>query len=158
MKPFKNKPTHIIIHHAQFRGKANVQIIREWHLLRDFDDIGYHFVITGSWFDDTCQVETGRDERLIGAHTLGYNSKSIGICLTGDGDHLEFTEEQIRKLSQLVVRLMIKYDIPVKNVLGHRETFLRRINRKTCPGKLISMDEIRKHITNEWKSQYHLFP
>ena len=41
------------------------------------------------------------------------------------------------------------YPIKIKNVIGHRETWWQKLHKtKTCPGKLIDLDEIRKMLIN----------
>lgn len=144
MKKFVIKPKRIYLHTAAFRGPANEEIITKWHLARGFDDIGYHFVVVGSKYDNTSGIQTGRSLDYIGAHVSGDNCRSIGICVTGHGDFDEWTETQMGLLIPLVRDLMFKYTIEIKNVLGHREAPLRP--NKTCPGKKIDMKEIRKHI------------
>lgn len=147
MKEFKKFPTYIVLHTAAFRGKTDAKLINLWHIERDFDMIGYHIVITGSMFDDKAKVEYGRPLQFHGAHAFGFNGKSVGICMTGHGDHMEWTEAQIGLLSKVVSDLMDAYNIPMKNVIGHRNTPWEKLKRnKTCPGKLIDMDEIRKFI------------
>lgn len=72
--------TEIIIHcSATPEGKDfTVEDIRRWHLARHFADIGYHYVVyrNGS-------VHKGRAENIAGAHCLGHNANSIGICYIG---------------------------------------------------------------------------
>lgn len=53
--------------------------IRSWHVNENgWDDIGYHHIIRRSGL-----VELGRDIRAVGAHTRGFNSESVGVCLVG---------------------------------------------------------------------------
>lgn len=147
MREFKKFPTHIVLHTAAFRGKANAKIITQWHLENGWETIGYHYVITGSMFDDTASIELGRPLHYHGAHAYGFNRKSIGICVTGHGDHIEWTDIQLQLLSSLVSDLMNAYNIPLKNVIGHRDTPWEKLKRnKTCPGTLIDMNETRKFI------------
>jgi N-acetylmuramoyl-L-alanine amidase len=149
MKVFSKPITHIILHTAEFDGHADKDIIKRWHLEKGWEDIGYHWVITGSWYDEKCLTQHGRQPIYEGAHAWGYNSKSLGICMTGNGDNIEWTQEQMDALGKLVSKLMKTYQIPIENVIGHRETFVNKINpRKTCPGKLIDMKQVRKHILN----------
>lgn len=147
MKEFKKFPTHIVLHTAAFRGEANAELITQWHLENGWDDIGYHYVITGSMFDKKSKIESGRPLHYHGAHARFFNHKSIGVCVTGHGDHMEWTQAQIDNLSKLVSDLMDAYQIPLKKVIGHRDTPWEKLKRnKTCPGNLIDMNEIRKFI------------
>jgi hypothetical protein len=73
-----------------------------------FDDIGYHFVVGPGG-----GVHRGRPIDVIGAHVLGHNENTIGICVTGDNTRKEhaWNETQKRALLQLVsaIRLIIGY-------------------------------------------------
>ena len=143
----------IVIHCSDSRY-ANVNMIREWHIDGNgWSDIGYHYVIlNGEIFQDFSLsssdgslgigrnvdgdniVETGEK----GAHAYGYNSDSIGICLVGKN---EFTYKQISKLIDLVTQLMIRFKIPIENVVGHYELD----PKKTCPN--MDMSAIRTIIS-----------
>jgi N-acetylmuramoyl-L-alanine amidase len=70
----------IVVHcSATPNGKHfDVDTIRSWHAERGFKDIGYHFVI---YTDGS--VVPGRPLEKIGAHALGYNESSVGVCLVG---------------------------------------------------------------------------
>ena len=133
-------PTYIIIHTAAFDGDADIAEIRRWHLARGFADVGYHWYIRR---DGT--LEKGRVETRQGAHCKdgGMNRKSIGICFEGHGDHEKHTVAQRATLKKLHEEIKERWDIPVQNVLGHRETGAN----KTCPGNLIDMHELREFLT-----------
>lgn len=126
----------IIIHcSATPEGRDfTVAQIRQWHLARNFSDIGYHYVI---YRDGT--VHTGRSEDKIGAHTTGYNSHSIGICYIGgnatDGKTPKDTRTtaQRKALVRLVARLRKKY--PGASIHGHNE-----FANKACPSFIVKND------------------
>ena len=123
------KITEIIIHcSATPEGKDfTVEDIRRWHLARKFADIGYHYVI---YRDGS--VHKGRSEELTGAHCLGHNANSIGICYIGgvakDGKTPKDTRtpQQKTALRQLVNQLKFYY--PHATVHGHNE-----YSNKACP-------------------------
>jgi N-acetyl-anhydromuramyl-L-alanine amidase AmpD len=103
-----------------------VKEIREWHLDRDWDDIGYHFVIRR---DGT--LEVGRQLEVIGAHVKDHNDNSIGIALVGgmseEGlDEVNFTMEQYITLDMLLTDLRMRFTSA--RVTGHYE-----FSNKTCP-------------------------
>ncbi|MBU2098232.1 MAG: N-acetylmuramoyl-L-alanine amidase [Gammaproteobacteria bacterium] len=50
--------------------------IRNWRRAKGRRDIGYHWVI-----DRDGKLLADRPEAEIGAHTIGHNSETIGICL-----------------------------------------------------------------------------
>ena len=123
------KINRLIIHcSATPEGKDfTVEQIREWHLQRGFTDIGYHYVI---YRDGS--VHKGRDEKMAGAHTYGYNLNSIGICYIGGMDSSNKnpkdtrTHEQKIALRELLKLLRKKY--PEATIHGHRE-----FAAKACP-------------------------
>lgn len=147
MKEFKKFPKYIVLHTAAFRGEADAKLITEWHLENGWETIGYHYVITGSIFDEKAELQYGRQVHLHGAHAKFFNGKSLGICMTGHGDHMEWPDRQLNIMAGLVSDLMDAYDIPLKNVIGHRDTPWEKLKKnKTCPGNLIDMKEVRKFI------------
>ena len=81
--------------------------------------IGYHYVVR---LDG--RVETGRPEGRVGAHCLGHNSDSIGVCyiggLTREGRPADTrTAAQRRALRALCTTLQVRY--PGATLHGHRE-------------------------------------
>ncbi len=133
---------------------VDAAMIDRWHRERGWSGIGYHFVV----LDDRHatkpdgQVETGRSTSKNGAHVLGANGISLGICCAGHGDRRDFTQKQIVALTRLLARLAEEHGVPTENILGHRE-----VNdlvdkgvvgdsfrtTKSCPGTKVDMDAIR---------------
>ena len=135
-----NRPTHVIMHCSDSTW-GNARIVDQWHKERGFSMIGYHWVILnpfetyrelkdghGNTANDG-RIEQGRPEEALGAHCLGYNASSIGICLIGTNG--QFTSAQMATARKLVMSVCRRYGIPVKNVLGHCET--PQNGGKTCP-------------------------
>jgi N-acetylmuramoyl-L-alanine amidase len=123
----------IIIHCAATDAPGDVNIgakdIDVWHRQRGFLCIGYHFVIKRSG-----EVETGRHVNVVGAHVLGENHDSIGICMVGGGSKKEtndFTPEQWTALESLVRSL--KHDYPSVAIRGHRDFESGKAQGKWCP-------------------------
>lgn len=149
------KLTHIILHCSDsLWGCANE--IDKWHKERGWSGIGYHFIILNgrirpSFYLDMLNgsIEVGRyfdgddwiSRNEVGAHALGYNNNSIGICLIGIKS---FTFAQLESLDRLCVQLMDEYKIPIRNVLGHCET--EKGKNKSCPN--FSVGEFRKYLSN----------
>ena len=52
-----------------------------WHRARGMNEIGYHYVVR---LDGS--VEPGREVARMGAHCIGWNERSIGICYIGGLD------------------------------------------------------------------------
>lgn len=138
------KPAYIIVHCSD-SDHGSAREIRQWHQGRGWKDIGYHFVIlNGQVTPDLYlaamdgSIEAGRrldgdpfiEPDEIGAHALGYNGKSIGVCLIGT---TMFTSRQLGSLLMLLTGLCTIWRIPPANVLGHCETESGRKEGKTCP-------------------------
>ncbi len=119
----------IIVHCSATPEGRNVTVkdIDAWHRQRGFRCIGYHYVI---YLDGS--VHAGRPESQVGAHCLGHNSHSIGVCYIGgvakDGKTPKDTRTDAQKesLIKLIKELKAKY--PKATVHGHRE-----YANKACP-------------------------
>jgi len=99
--------------------------IKRWHLARGWRDIGYHYVIL---LDGT--IQSGRPVEQSGAHVIGHNLNSIGICYIGGEDGRDTrTEEQKRSLEVLLGMLRRMYWDA--EILGHRD--FENVY-KACPG------------------------
>ena len=119
----KRTITKIIVHcsDSDVTGHDNVEVIKKWHVKeRGWDDIGYHFVITKNGKVHGCRPLT-----KAGAHCLGHNADSIGICLTGKE---VFSPDQYFTLAWLLSDLL-KDNPTIKTVKPHRYYN----EDKTCP-------------------------
>ena len=116
----------IIIHCADTPDEMDIgrSEIDQWHKDRGWNGIGYHYVIRRDG-----KVEDGRPIEKVGAHCLGRNTGSIGICLVG---RVSFALDQFKALRELVFDLAKKYD--AKTVAGHRDFD----PHKTCPNFEVS--------------------
>lgn len=107
--------------------EVTVEQVDSWHRARGFRCIGYHYLIG---LDG--EVHPGRPEADMGAHCLGYNLHSIGVCYVGglDKDKLQpkdtRTPKQKAALEMLIAKLKKKY--PGATVHGHNE-----FAAKACP-------------------------
>lgn len=141
MKLMKAHPSKVILHCSASPdyGKLDDKFdsitadkINAWHIARGFEKICYHFVVRR-----TGKLETGRflDQFSceIGAHTIGHNHDSLGICLVGTR---KFTDEQMKTLVKLAKELKLLYGIGKNSWHGHCE-----FAAKECPG--ISMDYVK---------------
>lgn len=126
----RSKTDLIVVHCSATPAKMDVDAkeIDRWHKERGFLKIGYHFVIRR---DGT--REKGRDINDVGAHVVGSNHKSVGICLVGGMDDLNaepednFTAEQWVTLYLTLKEMHEAYS--TAKIIGHREID----NRKACP-------------------------
>lgn len=139
------KPKYIFLHHSLTKDSKTVSwgAIRKYHT-KDLGwrDIGYHYGIeeVGKYNE----ILVGRLEGSSGAHTKGYNNNSIGICIVGNYDNEKPSEEKWILTLRLVQNISLRYNIPVKNVMGHREV----ASYKSCPGELFSISTFRKDLKN----------
>lgn len=124
-----------IIIHCSDSDFGDVKLIDSWHKERGWKGCGYHFVITngilthGKPYNPALDglVQQGRQLREIGAHCMGHNHDSIGICLIG---RHHFSGKQLYEaLPDLVKFLKGELKITPENVFGHREFD----SGKTCP-------------------------
>lgn len=128
-----NKPTVVITHTAQSQKWHTVKDVDSWHRLRwpGFTSrsgwhVGYHYVI--EW--DGTVTQTRQDDEE-GAHVIGMNKSSIGVCFMGNGDLHEPSLPQLTSWYKLYDQLRKKYpNIPT---YPHR-----KYANKTCHGALLS--------------------
>lgn len=151
-------PEYIVLHTAAFTGRnCDRDMIDEWHKARRWSGVGYHFVILNDKHDlkSDGEIEIGRLTNKSGAHALGLNSCSLGICCVGHGDKVDFTKAQYESLYRLISGLMSEFAISVNNVIGHRELNSlaekkiipsRYHTSKSCPGTKIDMTAIRNKL------------
>ena len=118
----------IIVHCSATREGKDITVhdIDSWHKQRGFRCIGYHYVI---YLDGS--VHIGRPENEEGAHCLGHNKNSIGICYIGGLDingkpKDTRTDEQKKSLTELIRTLKTRF--PQASIHGHNE-----FANKACP-------------------------
>lgn len=139
-----NFPEYIIVHHT---GGTNAdpladtshhtfKIVDDYHKSLGWESIGYHYFI-----EKDGALNAGRAETRHGAHTVGYNQKSIGICLAGNFDLTLPTEEQIKTLTILIKDIRTRYEIPTEKIIPHR-----KFANKTCYGNKLTDDWARKLV------------
>jgi len=97
-----------------------------WHRKAGYNGIGYHYVVH---LDG--KVEKGRDERRIGAHTVGQNHCSVGVCYVGGcGGAREQNPPRTAAQKAALIKLLkeLKQRYPAAVIYGHRD-----FARKACP-------------------------
>ena len=132
----------VVVHHsASGRDVTTREMIKKWHLTHGYSDIGYHYIITGDG-----KLHVGRPAEKIGAHALGYNTNSLGVCLTGNFETEEPSEAQINTLIQVLATLCKRHELTTDQIKGHN-----LLNQTACPGKnLISKFAIIKKAIKEY--------
>jgi N-acetyl-anhydromuramyl-L-alanine amidase AmpD len=144
-------PKFIVIHTAAVKD-ASFEAVRRYHIEeRGWSDIGYHYYI-----EKDGKIHQGREEDKIGAHcrAADMNHKSLGICFEGHHDHEDWTYEQKDSALFLIQKLKMRYNIPKDHIIGHREAYdIEGVERKkTCPGTMIDMVEVRSRYGRELPS------
>ena len=141
-----------IILHCSASNWGSAAEIRKWHLKNNWSDVGYHFIVGNGLIRPNFNIpiidgaiEVGRttdgdqyaDLDEAGAHTYGFNSTHIGVCMIGNN---YFSGTQVAKTVDLIQALMKRFDIPIDAILGHYELDVN----KTCPN--MNMDYVRELI------------
>ena len=101
--------------------------IDRWHRQRGFNGIGYHYVIL---LDGS--IEQGRLLVQVGAHCVGHNVHSIGICYIGglaaDGKTPKDTRTPQQRESMTMLLRNLHRHWPAATIHGHCE-----FAAKACP-------------------------
>lgn len=113
----------------------NIEVIRQWHKSRGFNDVGYHFFIRSSG-----QIEIGRPIYKIGAHCLSHNFNSIGVCLSGKTN---FSNDQFHATYILIRDLLARFKLSRYAVFPHNYFD----KKKTCPN--FEIDELWQFDTHQ---------
>lgn len=166
--PFARGWKYIVIHHSATE-QGSAASFHRYHLQRGWGGLSYHFVIGNGAGAGDGEVETGfRWQRQISGTHISvrawyYNLFGIGICLVGNFQEGRPTPAQLDSLVTLVRRLMRRYNIPLKNVLGHgmvvRGTMdwddrkiiwtpTGRREPRSCPGRLFPWAEFRRRLAS----------
>lgn len=131
-----NKPKYLVYHHTASK-KLAPEKLNEIHIKNGWGEIGYHYYIRK---DGT--VYKGRPEEAVGAHAIGKNRDSIGICLEGDFESERPTNAEIQSLIKLSVDMIIKYNIETS--MEHKEVY-----NTLCPGKNFDINKIKGDVADE---------
>lgn len=133
-----NTPTVVITHHAVSLKTHRVDDVNNWHydrwptfMSRRGFNAGYHYVI--DWDGTLTQT---RDHEEEGAHTIGMNTSSIGVCFMGNFDNHYPSDKQMATWNWLYTQLRDIYpDIPT---MPHRA-----YANKSCHGALLADDHFQ---------------
>jgi N-acetyl-anhydromuramyl-L-alanine amidase AmpD len=160
-----NKPNKIIVHHTggtdavPLADSSNARAIDidNWHKVRwpgftsryfvnensESYHVGYHFVIEKSGKVVQCR---GLDEE--GAHCIGQNTSSIGVCLSGNFDLTKPTKAQEKSFRKVYNTIAAVYpNITPNDIYPHR-----KYATKTCYGNNLEDDHFTK-LLNPTKEQ-----
>ncbi|MFP2903681.1 N-acetylmuramoyl-L-alanine amidase [Pyxidicoccus sp. 3LFB2] len=137
----------IVLHHtASNNGAGDLAWMRNpksqvsAHYMVDRDGKIYQLV-----GDEKRAWHAGKGE-LNGVPT-DINGRSIGIEIVNDGSgKTAFTEAQYKALTQLTGHLKQKYDVPMKNIVGHADVAVPK-GRKNDPAPNFDWNRLRKGVS-----------
>lgn len=138
----------IVVHHTASPASTTLADVDRWHAERGFawshrgrsGHVGYHLLVTASG-----DVLEGRPIAVQGAHSPGWNGRSIGVCCVGSFEGVGWfgmPEAQREGLVDLVDRLLRVHDLHPSDVYGHRET--QAPGYTVCPG--FDPEELRRAL------------
>lgn len=128
-KKSKRNITELIVHCTATPEYKDYTVtdIRQWHKAQGWNDIGYHYVV---YRDGS--IHEGRSVDIAGAHCVGHNTNSIGICYVGgvatDGKTPKDTRTELQKVGLLKILYDLKHIYPYAKIYGHRD-----FSTKACP-------------------------
>jgi N-acetylmuramoyl-L-alanine amidase len=142
-KPYKTRALTsidtIVIHHSATKD-GSPKAFAKYHVEHNkWPGIAYHAVIGKKG-----ELWQTNYPQTISYHAVGYNSRSIGICLVGDLDLDKPTPQQWEALRWLIDYYKGRLS-EMKFLVGHRETGAK----KSCPGLNFNMELLREEAKME---------
>ena len=137
---YRSSTSEIILHHAE-ASRASVEDVNSWHIERGWAGIGYHYYVRK---DGT--IWRGRPEWAVGAHAVGHNDKSIGICCEGAYMTETMPAAQLSALKGLICDIMSRYGN--LELLRHKD-----VNSTDCPGVNFPWAEAQKYAQSDAKKE-----
>ena len=133
-----NNPDKVITHHSATKDGIvlkNFTAIKNNHInVKGWKDIGYHLVI--EYVNGKLECLQGRNFDEEGAHCLGQNDKSIGVCCVGNFD-VDVPSQELYEFfaSVYMSKIYPKYGkLPLKR---HNE-----FSNTNCPGKNFNLEKV----------------
>lgn len=115
--------TQIVVHHSASIGQRAEDYARYHVQSRGWPGLGYTFVIEA---DGT--IVQAHPLNVVSYNTGGVNTRTIGICLSGDFTQQEPSPAQLKSLKQLIQHL--RKTLPQRlEVYGHKD-----YGTTSCPG------------------------
>ncbi|MGL4760472.1 MAG: peptidoglycan recognition protein family protein [Sarcina sp.] len=128
-----NKPSKIVLHHSAIEDMT-IEEVHEKHIENGWAGIGYHYFVGKDG-----KIYKGREENIIGAHVKDNNINTLGICIEGNFEKYNPTEEQNESILKLLHYLYSKYEI--QDLEGHRD-----LGQTLCPGENLKVTEIKNNL------------
>ena len=139
----RSRTDYIILHHRA--GNGDVQSIHKEHLKLGYTGIGYNLYIRKDG-----RIYQGRPLECSGAHTVGYNSKAVGVCFEGNFEN-ETNMQTYQRRSGIEVLKYLKHLYPNAKIIMHRD-----VNSTACPGKNFPFDNIVKGVSMPFVDIYDI--
>lgn len=89
------------LHHTagSERGDAGMRAIQDYHMdVKGWNDVAYSFVID----PDSLKVYVGRGPGIQGGHTEGHNTTSHAICVMGNFDVIQPSDDLLKVIAELI--------------------------------------------------------
>lgn len=129
--PAKRAATYyIVLHHAGVTS-ATAEAIHNYHKSLGWCGIGYNLYVTKDG-----KIYHGRPMDAVGAHTVGYNACSVGICFEGNFEEDIMPPAQIAAGKRAIAYTKSFY--PNVTIKLHRE-----LDATICPAKNFPVSEFR---------------
>jgi len=138
---------YIIVHHTA-TDEGSALYLDESHRNRGWDGLGYHFLInngTQGKPDGHIEASLRWIHQENGAHckASNMNAKGIGIAIVGNCTNEKPSQKQLDTLVYTVNVLRKYYNIPTRNIMGHRD--VPGANTE-CPGNSFPWQEFIRHL------------
>lgn len=125
----RKSTTHLYIHHRA--GNGDLLSMHNDHINRAGKvGVGYHYFIRKNG-----EIFRGRSEDRVGAHLLGHNSTSIGICFEGNFEFDTMASVQYDAGLWLIRDILSRY--PTIKIAGHRQKAAT-----ACPGRNFPLEKM----------------
>ena len=131
---------NIILHHSATTDNPvakDYETIRKNHMAQGWRDIGYNWVlekVNGIW-----QIIEGRSEALDGAHCIGRNTDSIGVCVVGNYDIAPPDTTVYGIVAKVCQDIMTRH--PIEHIGGHKE-----FDATACPGRYFEIGRVKNLV------------
>lgn len=118
----RSESRYLVLHHAAAKNVTAGQI-HACHIGNGWSGIAYHYYVRTDG-----SIYRGRPETKTGAHTQGYNQRSIGICFEGNFDEDTMNPAQLKAGRELIADIGRRY--PGIRVCRHGD-----LCSTSCPGE-----------------------
>jgi N-acetyl-anhydromuramyl-L-alanine amidase AmpD len=129
-KRYESRPLeaiqNLVVHHTAVPATVSLEKVAAYHVEKqDWPGIGYHFCIGADGTIYQCNHLTTNSY-----HAAGINTKSVGICFSGNFGKDPPPAAQIAGGAHLAAWLLQELDLPLESVRGHGEFM-----ETQCPGR-----------------------